>query len=216
MVVELGRIASFLSAALLAGLLPAQEKPKTVDELRKENAALRQQVKTLRAQLGGKTSKASKKAPKAEQKVAWEVFVLDAPVRLDLGGPRRKRITTTFVRLWDLEGKAHTSLGAVYRKSLEALTQAKRKLDGVKSPTEARVIVDEIERALLDVRRALWKLEQAEKKKAKDPARKQSNSPEGRIMVPVLAVPIQLDLNWPILSGRTVLEDQLFFTFRRF
>ncbi len=79
--------------------------------------------------------------------------------------------------------------------------------------------MDEIKRALLDVRRALWKLEQAEKKKAKDPTEKsdrQASSTEGRIMVPVLAVPIQLDLKWPILSGRTVLEDQLFFTFRRF
>ena len=58
MSVELGRIASFFSVALLAGLLPAQEKPKTVDELRKENAALRQQVKTLRAQLDALKKKA--------------------------------------------------------------------------------------------------------------------------------------------------------------
>ena len=199
MSVELGRIV--LSVALLAGLLLAQEKPKTIEELRKENAALRQQVKTLLAQLDAK--KALKKAPKAGR-VAGDQF------KWNVGVER------AIVRLSNLQAKAPTSLGNEYSKSLEALTQAKRKLDGVKSPAEARKFVDEIERALLDVRRALWKLEQAEKKKAKDPARKQSDSSEDRIMVPVLAVPIQLDLKWPILSGPTVLEDQLFFTFRRF
>ncbi len=116
-----------------------------------------------------------------------------------------------------VEAKAYTSLGVAYRKSLKALTQAKRKLDRVESsPSKARMIVHEIERALLDVRRALWKLEQTEKRRAKEPAGKQPDSTKDQIMVPVLAVPIQLDLKWPILSGRTVLEDQLFFTFRRF
>ncbi len=37
-----------------------------------------------------------------------------------------------------------------------------------------------------------------------------------RIQVPVLQVPIQLDLAWPILAEQTDEEEQLFFTFRRF
>jgi outer membrane protein insertion porin family len=37
-----------------------------------------------------------------------------------------------------------------------------------------------------------------------------------RIQVPVLQVPIQLDLAWPILSEVTDREEQLFFSFRRF
>ena len=125
----------------------------------------------------------------------------------------------TYTRLWDLEAKAHTSLGNEYSKSLEALTQAKRKLDRVKSPADARVIVDEMERALLDVRRELWKLEQAEKKKAKDPAKKSDKQADFSVVlidVPVLAVPRRLDLGWPVLSGATDSKDKLFFSFRRF
>ena len=60
---QLGRIASFLSVALLAGLIPAQEKARTVAELRKENAALRQQVKTLQAQRDAKKNAATRKDP---------------------------------------------------------------------------------------------------------------------------------------------------------
>ena len=37
-----------------------------------------------------------------------------------------------------------------------------------------------------------------------------------RIQVPVLQVPIQLDLAWPILAERTDREEQVFFSFRRF
>jgi outer membrane protein assembly factor BamA len=37
-----------------------------------------------------------------------------------------------------------------------------------------------------------------------------------RIHVPVLQVPIQLDLGWPILAQETDREEQLFFSFRRF
>jgi outer membrane protein insertion porin family len=37
-----------------------------------------------------------------------------------------------------------------------------------------------------------------------------------RIQVPVLQVPIQLDLAWPILSQETDREEQLFFSFRHF
>ena len=47
--------------ALLVGLLPAQEKAKTVDRLRRENAALRQQVKALRAQLDAKENAAKRR-----------------------------------------------------------------------------------------------------------------------------------------------------------
>ena len=160
------RIATHLfSVALLAGLLPAQEKPKTVEALRKENAALRQQVKTLRAQLDAKMSKASEKVMKIVRIAEGKSFKA-AGGRLDLLIEPGKEVS--YYRLSWLEGKAHSSLDDEYRKSLAALTQAKRKLDGVKSPSKARVVVDEIECALLDVRRALWKLEQAEKKKAKD------------------------------------------------
>ena len=37
-----------------------------------------------------------------------------------------------------------------------------------------------------------------------------------RIQVPVLQVPIQLDLAWPLLAEETDREEQLFFSFRRF
>ena len=37
-----------------------------------------------------------------------------------------------------------------------------------------------------------------------------------RIQVPVLQVPIQLDLGWPIFAQETDREEQLFFSFRRF
>lgn len=47
----LGWIPRFLSVTLVIGLLSAQEKPKTADELRRENAALRQQVEKLQIQL---------------------------------------------------------------------------------------------------------------------------------------------------------------------
>ena len=37
-----------------------------------------------------------------------------------------------------------------------------------------------------------------------------------RIQVPVLQVPIQLDLGWPVLSQETDQEEQLYFSFRHF
>ena len=43
------RLVSFASIALLSVLLPAQAESKTIDELRQENAVLKQQVQTLRA-----------------------------------------------------------------------------------------------------------------------------------------------------------------------
>jgi outer membrane protein assembly factor BamA len=37
-----------------------------------------------------------------------------------------------------------------------------------------------------------------------------------RIQVPLLQVPIQLDLGWPVLSQETDKEEQLYFSFRNF
>ena len=85
MTASLGRIASFLSVALLAGILPAQEKLKTMDELRKENAALRLQVKLLRSQLAAKES--AKDMRRGAVKVRLHIPVLNTPIELDLGWP---------------------------------------------------------------------------------------------------------------------------------
>ena len=107
---ELARITCFLSVALLAGLLPAQEKPQTVVELRRENAALRQQVKTLRAQLGGKIVR-----------IVEGKFFKPAAGRLDL-------VLTPGTEVSYFRSSGFES----YSKSLEALTQAKRRLDGAR------------------------------------------------------------------------------------
>ena len=51
-------------------------------------------------------------------------------------------------------------------------------------------------------------------------ARNGQSVPRERIVVspqrPVLQVPIQLDLGWPIFAQETDREEQLFFSFRRF
>ena len=197
---QLALTASFLSVALLAGLIPAQEKAKTVDELRKENAALREQVKTLRAKLDAKKNATNKKRLAAA--TIQEVSAV------------------TFGLYFQAEVRAQGRLSKTdYRNSVEKLRRATQKLNPVNDPAKARKVADEIERALLDVRRELWKLEQAAKKKAKDPTKKndkQADSAEARIMVPVLAVPIQLDLKWHIRSEATDPKDQLFFIFRGF
>ena len=106
-----------------------------------------------------------------------------------------------------------------YRRALNRLTQATEKLKRMPDTVKSRKVVDEIERILFEVRRALWKLEPTEKQKAKDPAKKHGDqrNPYGvRIHVPVLAVPIRLDLKWPVLSEATDPKDKLFFSFRRF
>ncbi len=57
--------------------------------------------------------------------------------------------------------------------SPSAPAQATRKLGQIKEPAKARAVVDEMERILGDARRALSKLEQAEKqKKTKTPIKK--------------------------------------------
>lgn len=185
---QLGPTASFFSVALLAGLLPAQEKAKTVDKLRKENAALRQQVKTLRAELDAKKKATNRKrlAAAKNQKDAvkeFERLVVLTALRNDRQG--------LLGRLVDAELRAHGRLSkADYRNSVEKLRRATQKLKPISDPAKAREVADEIERALLDVRRELWKLEQAKKKKAKDPTKKKDKQPDSsvvRVNVPVLA-----------------------------
>jgi ElaB/YqjD/DUF883 family membrane-anchored ribosome-binding protein len=221
------RIVSFISIALLVGLLPAQEKAKTADELRKENAALREQVKTLRAKLDAK--KVPSTGEKVEDELPWGVGVKNA-VGLRLNVALAKRTLkgldlvlkpgteVTFVRLADLEAKTRTG-ECDYRKSVQKLGRATQSLNAINDPTKARKVVDEIERILLDVRRELWKVEQAAKKKEKDPIKKSNKRSDSAVVsvdVPVQAVPIRLNLNWPILSEATDSKDELFFSFRRF
>ena len=155
---QLGLTASFLSVALLAGLLPAQEKARTVAELRKENAALRQQVKTLQAQRDAKKNAENREsAPKISE--------LEAAIQAAGRG-----LTIRLVR-WD----GPLSNGD-YRKSVEKLRRATQKLNPINDSAKARKIVDEIERILLDVRRELWKLEQAGKKKARTRSRRRTSN----------------------------------------
>jgi hypothetical protein len=106
-----------------------------------------------------------------------------------------------------------------YLKSVEKLNRATQSLNAINAPSKARSVADKIERALLDVRRELWKLEQAEKKRGRDPARKndeQRDSAVAFVKVPILAVPLRFELNWPILSELADPKNQLFFSFRRF
>ena len=208
---QLGRIVSFLSVVLLVGLLPAQEKAKTVDELRKENAALRQQVKTLRSQLDARKNAANRKALAAtkNQKNAAKAFEQILVVRAQKN--LRQALLTQLVQA-EVRAQGRLPKGG-YRKSVEKLRRATQKLNPINDPSKARKVVDEIERTLLDVRRELWKLEQAKKKKkktTKDPIKKKDKQRDSAVVfvkVPVLAVPVRLDLKWPVLSEATDPKD---------
>lgn len=53
-----------------------------------------------------------------------------------------------------------------YLKALGELQKKRAQLDAIRNPKAARRVVDEMQRILLDARKALWELEQAAKKKA--------------------------------------------------
>jgi hypothetical protein len=216
---EFARSVSFLSFALLPGLLAAQAKLGTVEALRKENAALRQQVKQLRAQIDAKPQR-----PQAPIQVGWEFGVQAAPgkkgnfviakrnrkgggVGLDL--VMQPGTETTWYRISNLGSRLF--FDSTYNKALEKLRDGSGKLNSALAPADARKVVHQLELVLIEIRRALWLFEQAEKTRKKD---KPSDSPVISVQIPVLATPIQMELNWPLTSNDS--NKQLFFSFRRF
>ena len=60
-----------------------------------------------------------------------------------------------------------------YQQALGKLASARKKLDTIEDPAEAREVVDEMSRLVLDVRRALWELEKKAKEKRRLDASKQ-------------------------------------------
>jgi len=156
-----GPVASMLSVALLVGLAPAQEPTKTAEQLRKENAELRKENATLKQKLKALDTRARREGARRdrERQQRMAAFLLqrqkDNAAEASRAKPSPPIPDKDFLR------------------ALNALTQARRKLGQSKEPAKAKAVVDEMERILGDARRALWKLEQAEKqKKIKSPAKK--------------------------------------------
>ena len=59
------------------------------------------------------------------------------------------------------------NLGVGYQTAVDSLTQTRNALKRERDPRAARRIVDQLDRLLLDLRRELWKIEQAKKKKTR-------------------------------------------------
>ncbi len=66
---------------------------------------------------------------------------------------------------WVVDDGTNPFLRGDYRSAVVALTKTRTSLTSVGDPRAARRIVDTLDRMLLDVRRELWKIEQAQKKK---------------------------------------------------
>ncbi len=187
-----GLVASSLAVALLVGLAPAQEKIKAAEQLRKENAELRKENATLKQKLKALDTRAKKEGKQRQRDVLRdvpEIVKREARKARDLEAKRRKegrrRAVEIRIQIKAQEVLLARALGDAmvqqsppipdkdFLKALDALTQARRKLGQVKEPAKAKAVVDEMERILGDARRALWKLEQAEKqKKTKTPTKK--------------------------------------------
>ena len=65
---------------------------------------------------------------------------------------------------WVVDDASNPFLRGDYRKAIVALGKARGRLNAESDPKAARRIVDTLTRMLLDVRRELWKVEQAQKK----------------------------------------------------
>ena len=51
-----------------------------------------------------------------------------------------------------------------YHQSLEKVGDLRKKLDTIEDPKEASLLLDEMSRAIMEARRALWERERAKKK----------------------------------------------------
>ena len=174
-----------LFTVALTGFAPAQQ---TTKKLTKENAALRAQVESMTAELARlKTrlddsskalaqararlvaAQAAQRKKAAEQAVARKVRARAVPVKRPKNPVLRAQ--RVFVNGRAIKGTVIRSsrptnplMKGAYQKSLEQLIATRKKLDKIEDPTEAREVVDEMSRLILNVRRELWELEKNAKK----------------------------------------------------
>ena len=167
------RVGGLLAAAVIVGSLAAQ-KSKDLEVLQKEIEALRARLETQAAELEALRKKAAAKVAvgkadaKKRQAELYKRALLVA--QLQKAKPAPILVRRAVFKEWGrLSARTiNPLLHGDYVKALVALAKARGALDKIKDPKKARAKIDEMNRLLLDARRALWEFEQAAKKKAKE------------------------------------------------
>lgn len=151
-----------LILATLSSFAVAQQPSPKLEQLVAKNRQLTKRNAALEAELVKLRMKLRLAQVKAEVQPKIIRFPAPGVVRPGLVAPPRLQMPVLNPGGWVVTRQAagNALVQGEYRKALEALTRMRNELGGARDPAVARKILDRMERALLDARRALWQREQ--------------------------------------------------------